>query len=37
MVCLALLAQILDIDLPEAVTSKIEYLNARNRQAGLTA
>jgi NTP pyrophosphatase (non-canonical NTP hydrolase) len=37
MVCLALLARILDIDLPGAVTSKIEYLEARNRQAGLTA
>jgi NTP pyrophosphatase (non-canonical NTP hydrolase) len=37
MVCLALLAQILNIDLARAVTSKIEYLEARNRQAELTA
>ncbi len=31
MVCLALLAQILDVDLPRAVGAKIEYLEARNR------
>ena len=37
MVCLALLAQILDIDLARAVSSKIEHLEARNRQAELTA
>jgi NTP pyrophosphatase (non-canonical NTP hydrolase) len=37
MVCLALLAQILDVDLAEAVSAKIGYLEARNRQAELTA
>ena len=37
MVCLALLAQILDVDLARAVSSKIEHLDARNRQAELTA
>jgi NTP pyrophosphatase (non-canonical NTP hydrolase) len=31
MVCLALLAQILDVDLATAVTTKIEHLEARNR------
>lgn len=37
MVCLALLAQILDVDLARAVSSKVEHLEARNRQAELTA
>jgi NTP pyrophosphatase (non-canonical NTP hydrolase) len=37
MVCLALLAQILDVDLARAVSSKIEHLEARNRLAELTA
>jgi NTP pyrophosphatase (non-canonical NTP hydrolase) len=36
-VCLALLAQILDVDLARAVSSKIDHLEARNRQAELTA
>lgn len=35
-VCVALLAQILDVDLARAVSSKIEHLDARNRQAGIT-
>ena len=37
MVCLALLAQVLDVDLSRAVSTKIEHLEARNRQAELTA
>ena len=37
MVCLALLAQILDVDLAGAVSSKIEHLKARNRPAEVTA
>lgn len=36
-VCLALLAHILHIDLADAVSAKIEHLEARNRQAELTA
>jgi len=36
-VCLALLAQILHVDLAMAVSNKIEYLEARNRQAELMA
>jgi NTP pyrophosphatase (non-canonical NTP hydrolase) len=36
MVCLALLAQILNVDLAKAVTAKIEHLEARNRHATLT-
>lgn len=31
MVCLALLAQILDVDLAQAVSTKINHLEARNR------
>ena len=31
MVCLALLAQILDVDLAQAVSAKISHLEARNR------
>jgi NTP pyrophosphatase (non-canonical NTP hydrolase) len=37
MVCLALLAHTFNVDLAKAVSSKIEHLEARNRQAGLTA
>lgn len=37
MVCLALLAQILKVDLAAAVTTKIEHLEARNRHATLTS
>lgn len=37
MVCLALLAQILDVDLAEAVSAKIEHLEARNRNAELAS
>jgi NTP pyrophosphatase (non-canonical NTP hydrolase) len=37
MVCLALLAQILDVDLAEAVTAKISHLEERNRKTELNA
>jgi NTP pyrophosphatase (non-canonical NTP hydrolase) len=37
MVCVALLAQVLDVDLANAVSTKIEHLEARNRQTELTA
>lgn len=37
MVCLALLAHAFNVDLAGAVSSKIEHLEARNRQADLTA
>jgi len=37
MVCLALLAHTFNVDLAGAVSSKVEHLEARNRQAGLTA
>jgi NTP pyrophosphatase (non-canonical NTP hydrolase) len=37
MVCLALLAQILNVDLAGAVSAKIEHLEARNRHATLTS
>ena len=37
MVCLALLAQILNVDLAGAVSTKIEHLEARNRRATLTS
>jgi NTP pyrophosphatase (non-canonical NTP hydrolase) len=37
LVCLALLAQILNVDLAEAVSAKIEHLEARNRRTGLSA
>ena len=37
MVCLALLAHTFNVDLAGAVSSKIEHLEARDRQAGLTA
>ncbi len=37
MVCLALLAEILDVDLARAVSAKIGHLEARNRRAGLTS
>ena len=37
MVCLALLAQILDVDLAQAVTAKIGHLEARNQPAGQQA
>jgi NTP pyrophosphatase (non-canonical NTP hydrolase) len=36
MVCVALLAEVLDVDLAWAVSSKIEHLDARNRQAEIT-
>ena len=35
LVCLALLAQILNVDLAGAVSAKIEHLEARNRRAEL--
>jgi NTP pyrophosphatase (non-canonical NTP hydrolase) len=35
MVCLALLAQILDVDLTQAVTAKIDHLEARNQHTEL--
>jgi NTP pyrophosphatase (non-canonical NTP hydrolase) len=35
MVCLALLAQILDVDLTQAVTAKIGHLEARNQHTEL--
>jgi NTP pyrophosphatase (non-canonical NTP hydrolase) len=35
-VCLALLSQILDVDLAQAVGDKIAYLEERNRRAGAT-
>jgi NTP pyrophosphatase (non-canonical NTP hydrolase) len=37
MVCLALLAHTFNVDLAGAVSSKVEHLEARNHQAGLTA
>lgn len=37
MVCLALLAHTFNVGLAGAVSSKVEHLEARNRQAGLTA
>jgi NTP pyrophosphatase (non-canonical NTP hydrolase) len=37
MVCLALLAQVLDVDLARAVNRKIQHLEARNRQAEVIA
>jgi NTP pyrophosphatase (non-canonical NTP hydrolase) len=37
MVCLALLSQILDVDLARAVSEKVGYLEARNRRAELGA
>jgi hypothetical protein len=37
MVCLALLAQILNVDLAGAVSAKIEHLEARNRHSTLTS
>jgi hypothetical protein len=36
MVCIALLAQILDVDVARAVSSKVDQLVARNRQAETT-
>lgn len=36
-VCIALLSQILDVDLARAVTEKVKYLEARNRRAELQA
>jgi NTP pyrophosphatase (non-canonical NTP hydrolase) len=37
MVCLALLARILGVDLAQAVTAKIGHLEERNREAELSA